>query len=156
MLDITLNSQLLIFLCSVAMGSLLSVFYSFLRAVRTICHNKKAVTVITDLVFMFVSGVTVYLFSTGYTLGIVRYYVVCGSVLGFFAFKLTLGKIFHLIFAGLYNFFGKIIKTVNKKVGVIAKKLLKESTNMLYNIGNKKKINTISREGKLQNGTEAP
>lgn len=138
MLDVNLSSQNYIFLCSLLSGLTLGIGYTFFKCIRTAFGNRKVPTVICDITFMLVFTLVTYLFSIGFTDGFVRYYVVAGELIAFFAYKFTLGLLFDKLFVVLFKLFCKISSFLQKNISSFAKKLLKASHKMLYNKVNKK------------------
>lgn len=138
MLDVNLSDQTLSFLWSLLLGAALGFVYIFLKCIRKAFKNIKVITVLSDVIFMLIFAFVTCLFSIGFTQGFVRYYVVAGEVLGFLAFKFTLGIVFYKLFDIIFMSVGKIIRIFQKNIAVFLKKLLKARHNMLYNKVNKK------------------
>jgi len=143
MLDTNLSYQLTTFLCSVLCGMCAGVFYTVLKCIRYV-FKSKFVTVFCDLLFMVSFALVTFVFSIGYCDGYVRYYIFFGELLGIFLFVFTVGRLVFWFFEKILAIISKCYRAIQKNLKQIAKKLLKASNNMLYNIKNKSNIHMDS------------
>lgn len=143
MLDTNISYQLSTFFFSVISGVCMGAFYTVLKCIRYVFKNRFA-TVVCDFIFMITFAVVTFLFSVGYCDGYVRYYVFFGELLGVFLFVFTIGRLVFLLFAATSDIIRKCCGAIQKNLKQIAKKLLKASNNMLYNIKNKSNIHMDS------------
>lgn len=67
-------------------------YYDVFRLLRLWFHPSKVVVFALDIVFFASSAVAVFLFSLAMTNGMVRFYVLLGTVVGFAAYRRTVGK----------------------------------------------------------------
>ena len=148
MLSVNISEQGVCFLCSVISGLTLGAFYTILKLLREAFGNRKASTIIFDLVFMLAFTIVTFIFSTGYTEGFVRYSVVIGEVSGIILFKITLGKLLHSLFVYILVILRKALSFARKNITKFTEKVLKARRDMLYNKENKRSKNNISRKGK--------
>lgn len=146
MLEVSLNSQTLAFLCSILNGLIIGVVYTFFKCIRVALKNSKAVTFVCDVCFMLFFTFVTMIFSIGFTLGFVRYFVVAGEIVGLVAYKFTLGRLFDTLFNILFRAFGKFCGAFQKNIKGFIKKLLKARHKMLYNKDKKKTILKGERE----------
>lgn len=157
-MQITGVPQLYTFVASICLGAALGVFYDFFRFLRTIGFNSKVQVFIEDLVFSLVLTVVVFLFSIGYNSGETRFFTLMGHLMGFLAFRFTIGrvtikiysiiaKVFLVAFRLISNFFKKIYTNISsrykvyeekkekkpKKTEKKSKKSLKDKKRLVYN-----------------------
>lgn len=140
MLDVNLTSQTYTFLCSLFSGLGLGVLYTIFKCIRVAFGNRKIPTVICDITYMLLFTLITFLFSTGFTDGFVRYYVVAGELIAVLIYKFTLGLLFDKLFILSLRLFRKISAFLQKNISGFHKKLLKASHKMLYNKAKKKTI----------------
>lgn len=134
-IDFYIQSQAFVY--SLLIGALLGAIYGIFKFIRIAFLSSKASVVIADIVFMLIVSFVLFFYSLVTLYGYVRIYVVFGALCGFVFYRLTLGKLFCRIYSPLINAIysaSKKIKTIFEK---ITKKLLKNSNNILYNIGKK-------------------
>lgn len=146
MIEVTLSSQLSAFLWAVACGALAGAVYSVFAVLRMLFKNGRIATFFCDVCFMLIFAVITYIFSVGFTEGLVRVYVIIGEITGLLAFRFTLGALFQRLIQLFFSIFSKISGFLQKNISQIAKKLLKQTHNMLYN--NHKKKAKLQNEGK--------
>ena len=127
------SSQFLYFSLSLAVGMISGITYSLFKILRGIYSGKISVIVISDILFMFLFTVITLVFSIGFTDGFVRYYVLTGEILGFFLYKISIGKLFDRLFAFMIMILRKSVYYIQKIFVGFIKKLLKASDKMLYN-----------------------
>lgn len=120
--------------------------YGVFKFVRTAFLRTKTAVIIIDIVFMLIASIALFFYSLAALYGYVRIYVIFGALCGFIIYRFTLGKLFSRIYCPIIN----TVSGVNKKIGTkfkkITEKLLKNSNNILYNIG--KKIDTFRNKQK--------
>ena len=164
MWEISLSGQIDAFLCAIVLGALLAVFYNFIRATRDRGLNSFAAVFIGDLIFFIVSAIAVFIYLLGVTNGEIRGYIILSAAIGFFLYRVSIGRAVYFLFCTVLKFsafaIGRVssflIKTVlicEKTVKYIIrlikplcecimpsiKKLLKSIYNMLYTVKDKKK-----------------
>ncbi len=140
------------------MGFLLGAYYDVFRIVRRLCHTGKWGTFFCDCVYFTTAAVIVFLFSLAFTDGVVRGYVLLGVLIGFAAYRYTVGRSVLRFFSWiarwgnraavwcrritsvpmrwLSGFFGKLwekCQKLFKKSGIFFKKGLQRRGKVLYN-----------------------
>ena len=91
-----------------------------------------------DFLFMMVLAFSTLFHSMAYSDGSVRYFTLFGELAGLLCVNLTLGRFTPAIFRLIIKYAGKIIKIVTGITRKIAKKLLQDVENILYNKHRKK------------------
>ena len=86
------NGQLQELFYAGGMGFLLGGYYDVFRILRTVLHRGKWMTFFCDCLYFSTSAVCVFLFSLAMTDGVVRGYVLLGILIGFTAYRYTVGK----------------------------------------------------------------
>lgn len=91
----TVPQQLLLFLLSVIIGMGLGIVYDIFRGLRVLIplFRKKAATAVSDIVYMLVFGITVFLFSAVFGRGQVRFFYAAGAGAGALLYILTAGNV---------------------------------------------------------------
>lgn len=77
---------------SCGMGFLLGAYYDVFRFWRKTVRSSTVVVVLQDCLFFSTSAVVIFLFSLAMTEGVVRFYVLLGSAIGFWAYRRTVGN----------------------------------------------------------------
>ena len=80
-----------LFLCG-GMGFLLGAYYDGFRLLRLLLHPPTAGVFALDCLFCVTAAPVVFLFSLAVADGILRVYVFAGLLLGFFAYRRTVGR----------------------------------------------------------------
>ncbi len=134
---------------SFGFGFLTGMWYDVLRAIRTILRFGKVGVFLWDVLFCLSAATAFFFFSFPLTGGTVRGYFLFGTVLGFFVYLYTVGRVFMRLFLSVVFFvrwltrpffrlggavFGKIeallcvpahfARKKAKKIGFFLKKLL--------------------------------
>lgn len=128
-MELTFAQQSIAFLYSILLGSVLGTLYGAFKILRLSFDFGKVAIIITDIIFMLLSAFSMFLFSLAFLLGFVRVYIFIGVIIGFLAYRLTIGKflsklycpiillikkLFHIIFANLKKFIKWLLKITNK------------------------------------------
>lgn len=149
-MELTFAQQSTAFLWSIILGIALGVVYGVFRFIRTALDFRKAATVISDIIYMLTVFSAIFFFSIAYLMGYIRVYVFIGAVVGFLAYRVSIGQLISKIYSPVILFLRKFSKNIHLKIKKIAKKLLKNIYNILYNDINKRRIfgskpkNTVS------------
>lgn len=133
-MELTFLEQSTAFIYSLLLGACLGALYGAIKFFRTAFSFGKIALFTADFLFMLISSLAVFVFSVAYLLGYLRIYTVIGSALGFFAYRLTLGRLFARVYCPLIKLGRKAINKILLKIKFFAKKLLKIGGNILYNI----------------------
>ena len=132
----TVSQQTSLFLLSVLMGAVMGVLYDVFRAVRAAFPfmRKTIPTVVCDILFMLIAGLTVYIFSLLFAGGEVRGYYWLGSALGMVIYLMTVGT----VVIGIIRWVSELIYRIIRRLWVFftkpfAKLLRKNTTKKGYN-----------------------
>lgn len=123
------------FLYSLPLGAVLGIIYGVLALLRHTLNLKKSAVIALDITFMLLCAVSIFYFSLGFLDGYIRVYVIFGAGLGFFIYRLTIGRLLQRILNPIISWIKRIIVAIFTKIKLIAKKLLKIGYHILYNVG---------------------
>ncbi len=123
------------FLYSLPLGAVLGVIYGIIALLRKTLNLKKGTVIALDITFMLLCAVSIFYFSLGFLDGYIRVYVIFGAGLGFFIYRLTIGRLLQRILNPILSWIKRIIVAIFTKIKNIAKKLLKIGYHILYNVG---------------------
>ena len=164
MWEISVNSQILTFLYSLAFGAVLSLFFDIISTAAVTVSKSRAALFISDIFFWALSAFAVFIFLISRTNGEIRGYVLFSCAIGFMLYRATLRRIifpvlkllfslvrrgylktasllarfcdgFEQISGGITAKLKEILREVLKRV----KKLLKSVFGMLYTDKNSKR-----------------
>ena len=121
------------FLYSLPLGAVLGVIYGIIALLRKTLNLKKGTVIALDITFMLLCAVSIFYFSLGFLDGYIRVYVIFGAGLGFFIYRLTIGRLLQRILNPILLWLKRIIVAIFTKIKLIAKKLLKIGYHILYN-----------------------
>ncbi len=121
-----------------------------LKIVRTAFRPQKVTIFILDFIFVIAAALAIFIFSIAYMFGYVRIFTIIGVIIGFCAYRLSLGRLFSKVYCPVIKFMGNIINKILLKIKIFTKKLLKITYKILYNIFNNRCIFRNRRE-KLKN-----
>lgn len=153
-MELTFAQQSVAFLWSIVLGISMGLFYGILKFIRFSFSLRKVATFVLDVLFMLICAFAMFLFSLGFIDGYVRFYVIAGALIGFFAYRLTLGRLICGIYISVIRIYRKILNKISLKIKIFAKKLLKIGSKLLYNkSGKEDKFNSIFNKRK-KDGTE--
>ena len=107
--------------------------YGVFKMFRTAFSPGKIALILLDVLFMIISALSLFMFSLAYLLGFVRIYIILGALIGFLAYRSTLGMIFSKLYCPIIKFIGKVIRIFCNYFKKIAKSLLKIAHKILYN-----------------------
>lgn len=123
------------FLYSLPLGAVLGAIYGIIALLRKTLNLKKGTVIALDITFMLLCAVSIFYFSLGFLDGYIRVYVIFGAGLGFFIYRLTIGRLLQRILNPIISWIKRIIVAIFTKIKLIAKKLLKIGYHILYNVG---------------------
>lgn len=139
-MELTFAQQSVAFLYSLLLGVGFGIFYAPFKMFRLAFCSKKSSVIAVDIFFMLCVSVVIYYFSLVFIMGYVRIYVFAGCLIGFLAYRLTLGVLFSKIYVPIISFVKKITNKIVLKLKNFTKKLLKITRNILYNIIKRRNI----------------
>lgn len=151
-MELTFAQQSVAFIYSLIMGVGFGIIYAPFKMFRLAFCSKKSSIIAVDIIYMLCVSIIIYYFSLVFIMGYVRIYIFAGSLLGFLAYRLTLGRVFSRIYVPVIKFLKRINNKIMHKLKKITKKLLKITHDILYNIINRSSIikNKISDKAKKQ------
>ena len=139
-MELTFIQQSIAFLYSLLLGLALGVVYEVFKIFRFIFCRKNSSIFVSDIIYMLIATFSLFVFSIAFLQGYTRVYLIFGSLIGMFLFKITIGRLFSKIYCPLIL----KIKNLSHKIQLIfkkiAKKLLKIGYKILYNICNRLSI----------------
>lgn len=145
------SEQLKFFVISLAVGFAMGVVYEVFRLIRLISPKNRILCFVCDVLFMSLASLISFVLTVVINLGIVRWYILLGEVLGFFVYMRTAGrvsgaifrlirkvivKVLWIIFTPLrllWHLIVRIFSKLAKKIKKIVKTLLKNRKRILYN-----------------------
>ncbi len=144
---IDVNFQIVTFLLSISLGVVLCLFYDIVRVMHKLFAKGFFEVFIIDLLFWVLASFLTFCFLIIRCQGTVRGYVLFGALIGFIAVRLTISKIFLIVFEKFYCFSRKIINLfvllfkflvsplckIVKKIQILTKKVLQDKVILLYN-----------------------
>ncbi len=155
-MEFTLSQQGACFLWSIACGGFIALIYDAFRLLRLLFFKGKVGIFVCDFLFMVISALISVIFSIGFSRGSTRYFIITGEIIGFLAYRLTIGRLsirlFEFIFAKIYAF----LRKTAEKIRNLGKKVLQVTGAVLYNIIRKtilRKSKFIFRRGRHQHET---
>ena len=152
MWEISSLSQYTCFIYSMILGVELGLIYDFFKIDRIVFKRKSFFVFLQDILFWLIAAFEFFSFSVVFSNGQIRGYLLLGSILGFFIYRLTFSKIINLIIIPLkrlknmlkkiyLNFINKIVyytENITNKVKIFIKKFFtsKNEKNIKNNLKN--------------------
>lgn len=151
-MELTFAQQSAAFLYSLILGVGFGIIYAPFKMFRLAFCSKKSSTVAVDIFYMLCVSIVIYYFSLVYIMGYVRIYIFAGCLIGFLAYRLTLGRAFSRVYVPVIKFLKKFANKIMQKLKNFTKKLLKITHDILYNIINRCSIikNKLTDKAKKQ------
>ncbi len=129
LVGIDLNIQVIIFLWSLVLGSILGLLYDIFKSVRFAFKSNKKHLFIQDIIYCLLCGFLTFLFSLAINRGNLRFYIIMGEFLGFFIYQTSVSKIFMkvtiTIIIIIKKVLHKIYKIIFSPIISIVKKIIK-------------------------------
>lgn len=116
-MEISLQSQILIFVYSLLFGIILGVIFDLFRVADIILNVSIKRIFFEDILYFAIIGVLSFLFMIVVNKGEFRIFIIFGELIGFCLYHFTLGRI-------VINFFDKVIKFSKKKISKFKGKFL--------------------------------
>lgn len=133
-MELTFAQQSLAFLWSIALGAAYGVIYGAVKILRLALRFGRAVCIAADIAFMLLCSLGMFLFMLAFISGFVRLYPIFGAALGFFAYRMTVGRLLERIYCPLIEICSAAFKYIFAHLKLFAKNLLKIARKILYNI----------------------
>ena len=134
-MELSFAQQSTAFLYSIPLGAAMGIVYGALALLRYTFELKKGAVITLDILYMLFCSFCVFFFSLGFLDGYIRIYVILGCLIGFFIYRLTIGRILQKILKPIFRAARGIIAAIFTKIKIITKKLLKIGYDILYNVG---------------------
>lgn len=109
-MEITLSSQVQIFLLACALGVLLSIFYDVFRVLRMVAQWQTLQIFFHDIIYFTVCGFFTFTFALATNCGNVRFYIVAGEIIGWCVYHLTIGEFMMRALMRVVNFLRGLLK----------------------------------------------
>lgn len=106
----TVESQLILFLFSIAFSFIIGLEYDIFRVSRLIFHFGVWAVFVEDLIFFLLCAVEFFFFSFFFNNGEIRLYIIFTCLVGCLIYYLTIGKF-------MYNKIKKLILKIRKRRG---------------------------------------
>jgi spore cortex biosynthesis protein YabQ len=158
-MGISIAQQTAVFLYSVLLGAMLSVFYDIFRALRKHIPHHNLVVMLEDILFWLISAAAVFVFIYNTNSGEVRAFVFIGAVLGGVLYFLTISKLVIRLLSAVFFALYKILFVLSRPIVLVSRpirraagKSAKRSAKTFVNLKNlfkfKLKSVTMSLGGK--------
>lgn len=108
--------ELTVFAIMALCGVVFGVIFDIMRVIRAMAKAGRAVTDITDLLFVLISGTVIVYMLIKFNDGILRMYEFIGIFLGGLIYFLTVSKAVRCVLGHIFEFFRKIIVLIFKIV----------------------------------------
>ena len=122
----SVSEELRLFFLSWALGGAVGLFYEIFRTLRLLVRHNSLLTAIEDVFFILCWGTALNAFSSALALGRLRGWFVLGSILGFFLYLVTVGRVLNGIVKKFLHiikkFFSFILYPFRKGYALIRKK----------------------------------
>ncbi len=101
-----------IFLLSLGLGFILGVLYDFFRLLRLTLSKSKILTIVFDILYFALLGLSTFLFILALNKGEIRSYIIIGEILGFLFYYFSLGILAVKVTDILTAFFKKLFSLI--------------------------------------------
>ena len=115
MMDASAEFGALMFGWSLVLGAALGVVYTSFSLLAVVSGTRTVGRLVLDVLFFAVSAASVFLFCAARNGGAVRGYVLLGTVMGFGAYYLTLGRLFAKMFGAVERAVRRFFDTVEAR-----------------------------------------
>ncbi len=148
---LSLATQTKNFLFSLGLGFIMGIFYDVFRIIRISISQKKIVVIIFDVLYCIFLGFSDFIFFITVNEGQIRFYLLCGELMGFAVYYFSLGaiifslseKIIEFIRNSLKRFFCVLIfpfKWIFTRLRSVCNKILKKGRKRSKKLKNKSKF----------------
>lgn len=128
MWDTTITLQPKIFLYSIILGILISIYFDLFKSVRQLCDFSELQVFFQDIAFFLVVTPCVFMFLQSFTYGELRGFVFIGLILGFLMWRFTLSRYFVYLLVFVFGFFIKSFSYLSGKISHFFDSLILFST----------------------------
>ena len=113
------------FLFAFGFGFVLGIIYDFLFVIRSSASKRKTVTVICDVIFIFVSSFLSFFLLLIISDGQIRFYILLGELLGFAVYYFSVGVFIAGALRKTVGFFKRIFGIIKKSTVAVFKVILR-------------------------------
>lgn len=145
---LSLATQTKNFLLSLGFGFIMGIFYDLFRIVRISISKSKIATVFSDILYCIFLGFSLMLFCLTVNEGEIRFYLLLGSLAGFFVYYFSLGVIIFSFSERLITLIKKIIKSVFNVISYPFRFVFGKLRKLLNNLSAKSHKNTKNIKNK--------
>lgn len=143
-MEISVSAQFLSFSYALLFGAVTGILYDVFRIVRVAFPIGKAAVFLEDIIFLVSAGILNFVFMLEFNSGIIRIFILLGTLLGFYIYYNTVGrlvigsaKFIIKIIKGILSFIFGLIFIPLKKICSILLKFLKKILIFLKNLQKK-------------------
>ena len=115
-MEISVTSELTVFLWCIVCGSIAAVIFDFFRIVRRLIYSGYIKTSFEDILYWISTGLLIYYFSLRFNGGEIRWYMLFGIMLGAILYFLTASRLIVNGFVIIFRFIGKILMLILKVI----------------------------------------
>lgn len=105
-------NELQVFACFYIIGIIIGVLFDFFKSLRKEIKHKDKIVLIEDIIFLFLSGILVFVGIFKINYGVLRLYIVLAIILGTIGYSLTISRFFVIIFSTITRVIYKIFKMI--------------------------------------------
>lgn len=105
-------NELQVFACFYIIGIIIGVLFDFFKSLRKEIKHKDKIVLIEDIIFVFLSGILVFVGIFKINYGVLRLYIVLAIILGTIGYSLTISRFFVIIFSTITRVIYKIFKMI--------------------------------------------
>lgn len=105
-------NELQVFACFYIIGIIIGVLFDFFKSLRKEIKHKDKIVLIEDIIFLFLSGILVFVGIFKINYGVLRLYIVLAIILGTIGYSLTISRFFVIIFSMITRVIYKIFKMI--------------------------------------------
>lgn len=121
-MEVTLSSQIVVFLGSLALGATLSLFYDIFRVFDVILMCKPKRVFLEDVIYLVLCAIATFVYMLITSMGEIRGYILIAMLLGWTFFHVSISKWGYPFFWAVVNYFRKNSKhraRANKGAGSV-------------------------------------
>lgn len=119
---------------SCGMGFLLGAYYDLFRILRRVLRPGTVRVFWQDILFFVTAALMTFLFALAITDGVLRVYVFAGLILGFFAYRYTVGRAVVRFFTTVIALLTRVAGRLQAVMAVLTRALGKRCRNLMKKI----------------------
>lgn len=106
------ENQAYLFLIFTFNGVFIGLLFDFFRILRQGFKTNNIITYIEDIIFWFLTGLSIIFSMVNFSNGTIRFFMVMGIVIGFITYILTFSKYIIMFSVAIINILKKIVKFI--------------------------------------------